>query len=177
MLPVQCAKIDFRKLKTKQTYLKILCKWSIYNFSTLPNELENIHFKETDIFRIRCVDLKLLLNHFPNFGTCTYNKLKFFSVFDYTGSAMKNSACNFRQKLNDFWNQVFCFKERKVLEAPNHKDYIFLENFAVFSLAMSISVCKIFCFVLSCVCFVLFLFCYVLFCSIKGNRKAFSWSI
>ena len=64
----------------------------MYNCSTPPNELQIIQFKETDIFRISCAYLKLLLDHFPNFSACTYNKLRFFLVFDYTGSPMKNSA-------------------------------------------------------------------------------------
>ena len=47
-------------------------------------------------------------------------------------------------------NQVFCFQKRKILGAPTHKDFIFLENFAVFSLAMSITKWKIFCSLLCC---------------------------
>ena len=93
----------FRKLKTNQTSLKILCKWSVYNCATLSNELENIHFKETGIFRISGT----------SFSTCIYIKHRFFLVFDYTGSAMKNSACNFRQKFNDFQKSGLLFSEKK----------------------------------------------------------------
>ena len=132
-----------------------MCKCSICNCSTPPNELENIHFKETNICRTSCAYLKLLLDNLPNCSTCTYNKHRFSLVFVYTGSAMKYSACNFRQNLNDF--QVFCFQKRKLLGAPTHKYFIFLENFAVFFLAVFISVWKIFYFVLPCI--------------YKGNRK------
>ena len=35
----------------------------------LQKKLENIRFKETDIFKINCAYLKLLLDDFPNFST------------------------------------------------------------------------------------------------------------
>ena len=44
-------------------------------------------------------------------------------------------------------NRVFCFQKRKLLGAPTHKDFIFPENFEVFSLAWTIILRKIFCFV------------------------------
>ena len=146
-----CSKIDFRRLKTNQTSLKILCRWSIYNWLTTPNKLENIHVKETDIFRIRRAYLKLLLDYFSNFSTCACNKHRFFLVFDYTGSTMNNSACNFRQKSKDFRISGLLFSEKKIFRSPTPKNFIFLENFAVFSLAISISAWKILCFVLFCI--------------------------
>ena len=67
-------------------------------------------------------------------------------------------------------NQVFWFQKRKLLGATTHKDFIFLENFEVFSLAISISVWKI--------CFQNLKICFVLFCIYKRYQENLvSWSM
>ena len=43
----------------------------------------------------------------------------FFFIFDYTGSTMKNSASNFRQKLNYFQKSDVLFPEKKTFRSSN----------------------------------------------------------